>query len=444
MTRRNLAIVLLGAAAIAVVAEAVGTKFIDLGPGQVILFPIVWAILIGGLISFQRVKPLPREAQRDALELVSVGIMVFLVLVGITVGASLTVLREVTWALALQEFMQLFGTVVVALPIAIALRMGRASIGATYSIDREANLAYTAERYGPSSPEYRGTLGVYVFGSVFGALYLALIAGYVSSAGWLDPLALAMGSGVGSGSMMAAASGAIASAHPDLENQILAFAAASNLMTQTIGTFVTCFIALPLAERLYPMWCRAFGVAQRLEIDGDVRETDGPASSGGGTGPSTTMTAVAQGAEVVVRPRIGLARLAQILAVFVALMSLSNAVGTRSFELDAVLAIAGMGLVTFGAFALNRAVPRIPVLVTTVVVGMLVAAPFSPISDRVVELVAGITFLSLVTPVLALVGLSLGAEREALKNLSWRVVLVALVSFSVAFLLAAASAQLFL
>src|SRR5690606_34386381 len=99
----------------------------------------------------------------------------------------------------------------------------------------------------------------------------------------------------------------------------------------------------PLAERLYPMWCRIFGVAQRLEIDGDTHETDGPTSSGGGTGTSTTTIAVAQGAAVVVRPRIELARLAQILVVFVVLMSLSNAVGTRSFEPDAMLAIAGMG-----------------------------------------------------------------------------------------------------
>ncbi|MFP3571406.1 DUF3100 domain-containing protein, partial [Paraburkholderia sp. SIMBA_030] len=57
-----------------------------------------------------------------------------------------------------------------------------------------------------------------------------------------------MGSGVGSGSMMAAASGAIA-AQQDAETakSVLAFAAASNLITTTIGTYFTLFISLPLA-----------------------------------------------------------------------------------------------------------------------------------------------------------------------------------------------------
>src|SRR5690606_6892654 len=190
MSRTLMVPVLAGAAIITAIAQPIGTRHLQLGPGQVILFPIIWAIVIGGLVSFQRVRAIPETAQRTALDLVSVGIMVFLVLVGITVGASLDSLKNVTWVLALQEVVHLFGTVIIALPVAVAIRMGRASIGATYSIDREANLAYTAERYGPASPEYRGTVGVYVFGSVFGALYLALLAGYFSSAGWLDPLAL--------------------------------------------------------------------------------------------------------------------------------------------------------------------------------------------------------------------------------------------------------------
>ncbi len=447
MTRRRVAVVLMTTAVISVVAELIGTKFIDLGPGQVILFPMVWAIVLGSIISFQPFRRLERDTQRAALELVSVGIMVFLVLVGITVGTSLTALGEVTWVLALQEFVQLFGTVVIALPVAVALRMGRASIGATYSIDREANLAYTAERYGPSSSEYRGTLGIYVFGSVFGALYLALLAGYVSSAGWLSPQALAMGSGVGSGSMMAAASGAIASAHPALADQILAYAAASNLITQTIGTFVTCFVALPLAERLYPLWCRIFNVSERLPVDaspsGSV-EHQLSAAATSGSSSTDTMTVAPVPTTVEVKPAMELSRLATILVAFVMLMTVANAVGTRTFELKTIVAIAGMAAVTFGAFALNRAVPRIPVLVTTVVVGMLAAAPFSPVADEVSELVSGITFLSLVTPVLALVGISLGAELKAIKMLSWRVVIVALVSFGVAFLLAAAAAELFL
>lgn len=445
MSRRAPVFVLGGAALISVIAEIIGTRHLQIGPGQVILFPIIWAIVLGGLVSFQRFRPLSSESQQSALRLVSVGIMVFLVLVGTTVGASLDSLKDVTWVLALQEVFHLFGTVVIALPVAVAIRMGRASIGATYSIDREANLAYTAERYGPSSPEYRGTIGVYVFGSVFGALYLAVLAGYFSSAGWLDPLALAMGSGVGSGSMMAAASAAIASVYPELSDQILAHAAASNLMTQTIGTYVTCFIALPLAERLYPLWCRFFRTAERLEGDAPAAT---PASHAGGRGrqvsgaeedvEGTVATGVVQEQDVAVRDdSTGLRRLPAILAAFVVLMILSNTVSTGKFTVQAVGGVLMLAAVTLGAFVVNRYAPKIPVLLVTTLVGIIIAAPFSPISDQVRELTSGISFLSLVTPVLALVGLSLGKERLALKRLSWRVVVVALVSFSASFLAAA-------
>lgn len=442
MSRTLMVPVLAGAAIITVIAELIGTRHLQLGPGQVILFPIIWAIVIGGLVSFQRVRAIPETAQRTALDLVSVGIMVFLVLVGITVGASLDSLKNVTWVLALQEVVHLFGTVIIALPVAVAIRMGRASIGATYSIDREANLAYTAERYGPASPEYRGTVGVYVFGSVFGALYLALLAGYFSSAGWLDPLALAMGSGVGSGSMMAAAAAAIASAHPALEEQILAFAAASNLMTQTIGTYVTCFIALPLAERLYRVWCKVFRTPERLE-------SDGPATiPAGGGAPATTRTVTEHSTgnstenstvtQVIQKEASGrLSRLPLVLAIFAGLMILSNTVATGTFTLGTAAGILVLAAVTFAAFLVNHRLPKVPVLVLTTVAGILMAAPFSPVAGYVVELTSGISFLSLVTPVLALVGLSLGKERAALKRLSWRVVVVALVSFSASFLTAA-------
>jgi hypothetical protein len=53
-------------------------------------------------------------------------------------------------------------------------------------------------------------LAEYLTSTIFGALFIALLAGLITSWDIFDPLALAMGAGVGSGSMMAAASAAIA------------------------------------------------------------------------------------------------------------------------------------------------------------------------------------------------------------------------------------------
>jgi hypothetical protein len=54
-----------------------------------------------------------------------------------------------------------------------------------------------------------------------------------------------MGAGVGSGSMTAAAVGAIAAQHPEMSDQIATFAAAANLIATTVGTYLTLFISLP-------------------------------------------------------------------------------------------------------------------------------------------------------------------------------------------------------
>jgi hypothetical protein len=60
-----------------------------------------------------------------------------------------------------------------------------------------------------------------------------------------------MGAGVGSGSMMAAASGAIKAVFPEHANDILMYAGASNLLTTIIGIYFSLFVSLPITEYLY-------------------------------------------------------------------------------------------------------------------------------------------------------------------------------------------------
>lgn len=147
----------------------------------------------------------------------------------------------------------MFGTIALALPLAVLLRMGPATVGATFSIDREGSFAMVSERYGPpDSDQYRGVLSMYVFGTLFGAVLISLIASLATSFNIFDPpLALAMGAGVGSGSMMAAAAASVVSAHPEMADQVLAVAATSNIITGLLGVYVGMYVALPLADRIY-------------------------------------------------------------------------------------------------------------------------------------------------------------------------------------------------
>lgn len=167
------------------------------------------------------------------------------------IGPSLPTLVKAGPALLLQEIGHLLGTVAVALPLAVVLRLGKATVGATFSLDREPSFAMVSEKYGPDSDQYRGVLAMYVFGTMFGAVFITLLTSLVSNWNIFDPLALAMGAGVGSGSMMAASSASIVAAYPGHEEAILGMAAVSNLITTVLGVYVGIYVALPLADRFY-------------------------------------------------------------------------------------------------------------------------------------------------------------------------------------------------
>ena len=66
------------------------------------------------------------------------------------------------------------------------------------------------------------------------------------------PYALAMASGMGSASMMNAATAALTSAAPAaFTEQILAYSGTSGLLTAVTGIYVEMFVALPLANWYY-------------------------------------------------------------------------------------------------------------------------------------------------------------------------------------------------
>ncbi|MGR2738517.1 DUF3100 domain-containing protein [Billgrantia sp. Q4P2] len=236
-------------------AEWIGILRIPLGPGTLLLLPLFYAFIIGVLLNphlfsgMQRI--IPKRVSNAAGPLIMISILPFIAKFGSTIGPAIEQIVAAGPALILQELGNL-GTMLLALPFAVlVLRMGREAIGATYSIAREPNIAIISDKYGLRSPEGIGIMGVYVVGTMFGTLYFALMAGYLASLDILDIRALAMACGVGSGSMVAACSGALAEAAPHLRDELLAFSGASNLLTYATGLYVSLFIALPAAEWLY-------------------------------------------------------------------------------------------------------------------------------------------------------------------------------------------------
>ncbi|WFR68561.1 DUF3100 domain-containing protein [Curtobacterium flaccumfaciens] len=258
--RQRLWVVLVLLLVIASLAQVVGPAVIPIGIASITVLPMVWGLLAGGVVSSQRVKPLGVDLQRAASALMGIAVLVLIARLSVTIGPNVGLLAEAGPALLLQEIGHLFGTIVLALPLAVLLRMGRATIGATFSIDREGSFAMVSERFGPDSDEYRGTLSMYVFGTLLGAVIITLVASFATSLGVFDPLALAMGAGVGSGSMMAAAVATVVAEHPGMQDQVLALAATSNLITGLLGMYVGMYVALPLAQKSYERLTRR-GVA---------------------------------------------------------------------------------------------------------------------------------------------------------------------------------------
>ena len=236
---------------ITIVAEYIGLKKFDLGFGAIVLFPLIYSLIFGGIISLPKMKLLDNKEMSIAAQILGASFILMIAKLGTMMGPSIVKVFHEGLALLFQEVGHFMGTVLFALPVAVLLGLKREAIGATYSISRENNLAIIAEKYGVESAESRGAIGVYICGTLFGAIYLGLLASVLGSLKIFHPIALAMGAGVGSGSMMAAAAGALASVFPDFKEDIFIFAGAANLATSLLGTFVCAFISLPLTAKIY-------------------------------------------------------------------------------------------------------------------------------------------------------------------------------------------------
>lgn len=242
---------------IVIITELIGVYQFPVGPGTVVLLPMLYAVIIGTLITPQVlgkiIKVLQKFISEEEVELAGGVVMISLlplaVKYGTLVGPAVEKIVIAGPAFLLQELGNL-GTIVIAFPIALLLGLKREAVGATVSICREPTLGVIGERYGISSLEGTGTLGIYLVGTVFGTIFFGILGGFAVVTG-LHPYALAMACGIGSASMMTAASASLATAVPAMKDTILAYAATSNLLTGMTGMYSVIFIALPFTNWLY-------------------------------------------------------------------------------------------------------------------------------------------------------------------------------------------------
>jgi hypothetical protein len=424
---------------IALAVQFIGQAKIDVGIGSIIIFPMVWGLILGLLVSVQKFKPLGLDLQRVAAALVGVAVLLLVARLAFNIGPSLPTLLKAGPALLLQEVGHLLGTIVLALPLAVLLRMGKATVGATFSLDREPSFAMVSEKYGPDSDQYRGVLAMYVFGTLFGAVFITLLTSLVANWKIFDPLALAMGAGVGSGSMMAASAASIVAAYPADQEAILGMAAVSNLITTVLGVYVGIYIALPLADKFYKALTRKQTAREAAAVTAGA-----PAER---SAADIDREAAQAEENRLFRERVAESSAAIRLPLWLSLSVLTvlgigtASVAAKGFSLSIVAGYGIMLALVLLSIGLAKVTRKISAIVYITTIGAYVSSPWFFAAGPLTAAIKTVDFLSIATVMLTLAGLSLGKDIPLLKNIGWKIIPVGLVAITASFLLSTVIAE---
>lgn len=237
---------------VVIVCEFIGRQTIWV----ITVYPMLYAMIIGGIISLPKLKILKEKNMHNASAVMIVTLMLLIAKLGVSVGPKFNEIMDAKLALVFQELGHFAGTILLGLPLAMMLGMGREAVGATYSVAREPNIAIVADKYGLDSPEGRGVMAMYVCGTLYGAIWMSVLASFMAQLDIIHPYALAMGAGVGSGSMMAASLAPISDLYPEMAADIKAYATAANLMSSVLGIYIYILFSLPFASFLYNFFTR--------------------------------------------------------------------------------------------------------------------------------------------------------------------------------------------
>lgn len=255
MKNKNLPFLIIFSIIIILVAEMIGFRSIKIGSMKLAFLPLVFALLLTMIFALKvcRVGFIKKIYTEENVAFAGKYLIIIMLPLmgkyGADVAPRLKEILSIGWIFLIQEIGNL-GTIVLGLPVAILLGLRREAIGSTLGLGREGELAYISEKYTLNSDEGRGVLSMYIFGTLFGALFFSVVAPLFLSFG-IRVEALAIASGMGSASMMTAASSSLAVVHPEKQELIRAYAASSQLLTSFIGTFTMVFLAVPLQRFMY-------------------------------------------------------------------------------------------------------------------------------------------------------------------------------------------------
>lgn len=417
---------------LAIIAQLIGIQRIYItNTVSVVIMPLLYAMILGLLLYLAKpIKFIGSHESKVAESLMILFIAPLLAKLAVSSGQALDLLIRVGPAIILQELGNL-GTIFFALPIALLLGFKRETIGMTSSICREPNIGVIVDKFGFKSPETRGVLTVFVIGTIIGTVFISLLASLTMSLP-LHPYALAMASGVGSASMNAAAIAPLIATFPGLSGTIEAFAGFSNLISFCFGLYLTIFVGLPLTEKLYCFLEPKIGrttsasLSESAYVDEKMKKVD-------------------LNKETKILNLEGVRDWIILLIIFSVIVVISNYVGYGRGVFNSFIGMLILSSIALMGILCEKLLPHhISSIVYVSLIGLILACPWSPTSDIIVNYVSNVELLSIVTVFLAYVGIAIGRDWGQFKKLGWRGVIVAVFVITGTYLGSACIAQLVL
>ncbi len=120
-----------------------------------------------------------------------------------------------------------------------------------------------------------------------------------------------------------------------------------------------------------------------------------------------------------------------------------QAIGLQKEFIGAVPGMLLIILLALLAFSVKDIFPKfpLPAYALSTIIGMIVSLEALPISKFFAPSIGSVEFMPMCTPLLAFAGISVGAKIEELKEMSWKIVIIAVVVFTTIFFACALIAQ---
>jgi hypothetical protein len=203
------------------------------------------------------------------------------------------------------------------------------------------------------------------------------------------------------------------------KDEILAFAAASNLITGVTGLYASWLIGIPFANWIYRLMGRDPEQAKARE---KIKEIKAPP-----------------------RPKINVGWTMGHIVLIGVLTLLGNWVG---YKIDPITALPGMLLLVLMVLIgllLTRVIPvYVPAIAYIATLALVVTLPGFPYSKEILGYVGKVNFLALATPIIAFASLSIAKDLDAFKKAGWRIVVAALITLFAVFFSAVIIAEIVL